>query len=71
MSEKGKKIAERLFKFTEILSRYDVAHVYGHYDNVVVELDHSAKVSEEDKLSLNSIHGTNDLKDNIWQLHHH
>lgn len=70
MSKKGKKTAESLVKFVTILNRYEVEHVYAHYDNMVVELRPGTTVAEEDKTELNALNGDNNLKPNIWQLHY-
>jgi hypothetical protein len=70
MSIQGKKTAERLKEFMQILCKYNVSSVYGHYLNVVVELEPEVIVSDEDKLKLNSLDGFNDLKTNIWQLYY-
>lgn len=70
MSEKGNKSALRLWQFMEILTKYDVAYVYGHYLNVVVELEPGTVIPPEDVAKLNALDGFNDLKTNIWQLYY-
>jgi hypothetical protein len=70
MSKIGNNVASRVTEFMNILSKYDVAHVFGHYLNVAVELEKGVVVSEEDKLRLNAISAFNDLKTNIWQLYY-
>jgi ketosteroid isomerase-like protein len=73
MSENGNKIAERIQKFLEILSKYDIAYVYAHYEDLVVELKHTQKVrsiAEEDKKALNELNAFNDLNPLIWRIFH-